>query len=301
MTFQPFQPRVARVVVSTNRVDQTGKTTSEVFQFEQHRMRLAIQEGGGGVFGNMQAKIYGVPLSTMNVIARLQFNANFLSVNDIVNVSVWDDAQSIFLPLFSGMITYPSVEINPPESALTIEANNAGLLWNVVDTPYSNAGPISLSDVLATLAAKGNLGLDFSALIAPVPQCVNLHLTGSPADQISQLLNQYPALSWNVVLNRLRVWPDGKSFSDDAVRIAADTGMVGVPNYNSTGLTCRTLLNPSLTPGRTLQIETGLVDFIDQTRWSCQVVRHVLEPRVPGGAWFSDIAATPWTINDGSK
>lgn len=287
MSINPLQARRVRVTVDVQRSDAHGNPTDFNFVFTEHRMRLSAQLGGGQ-FGNAQVRIAGVPLEAMNRIARLQVEPNALTSTDKVSIDVWTGKD--FQPWFSGMIVWSAVEITPPEAWLVIEANAAGALFNVPDAPaYSNPTPVALSAVLTKLAAYGGMTAELSPTATDY-QCVNLHLSGSPLQQIGALISQFPDLTWDVRLQRVVVYPAAQALDDEPAIVSVQSGLVGYPAYNTTGLTFRTLFDNRLTLGRALDIKTSL-EFVTRSVWTCAVIRHNLEPNVPGGAWFSDVAA----------
>ena len=286
--FQPFIERIARVTVQVTRNDATGKPAPLTYVFEQHRMRIQVRQGGNQ-YGNAHVEVFGVKLSTMNQIARLWLESLTPQNSDTILIEVWDGLT--FVPFFQGVITWSAVDASGmPHVKLVLDANSSMPLMNTPVSPYTNAGPLALSDVLRGVAQSAGFALDYSPA-APTYQVSSVRLTGSPLQQVAQILKGYPALVWDVRLQRLVVWQANAPYGAGAIRIATDTGMIAAPVYSTSGLQIATLFNPRIRPGAGLDVETQF-DYVNRTQWVTSVLAHILEPNVPGGQWTTSLAAT---------
>lgn len=287
MTENVFEERKARVTVTVTRPDANGNQTPTTYTFLQHRMRINVRQGGSQ-YGNAKIEIFGVPLATMNNIARLWLESLTPQNSDTVAIDTFDGND--YVPFFQGVISWSAVNgAGIPAVSLVIEANAAFALMNAKASPYSNAGPVALQDVLTSVIAAQGFALDFSTEIAPI-QCNNVRLTGSPLEQVSGLMRYFPDLVWFVNLQRLVVRKAGAPYSSDAVDISAATGMQRLPVYSSSGLQFDTLFNQKLRPGVACNVTTQF-DFVNRTLWVASVLSHQLEPNVPGGQWTTSCAA----------
>ena len=292
MSFNPYQERAARVTVTVTRPDSTGAQKEQTYTFEQHRMRIGIREGGNQ-FGNLKAEIYGVPLDAMNQIARLWLETLTPQNTDTVKIDVWNGAA--FTPIFQGVVTWSAVDAsNMPDVKLVLEANASFALSNVSASPYTvpDAPPVLLKDALTAIAAPAGFAVDYSDA-APAYSLTNTRVTGSPLTQLGAVLGAFPDLRWFVHLQRIVVLPVQKPFQSDSVRIAADNGMIGNPVYSSSGLQVSTLFNPVIRPGVALDVHS-MFDFVNRTVWVANVIAHQLDVNMPGGQWFTGIAASSY-------
>ena len=290
MTFNPYTERKARVTVNVTRADASGNQTEQTYTFIQHRMRINVRQGGKQ-FGNAHIEIFGVPLATMNNIARLWLESLTPQNTDTVEIDIWQNNQ--YVPFFQGVITWSAVNgAGMPAVSLVIEANASFALMNATASPYANAGPVALSDALTAIAAPQGFSLDYSES-APQYQLTDVRVTGSPMEQIAALMNHFGNLTWFVNLQRIVVRTAGAPFSADSIRIAADNGMQRLPIYSSSGLQLDTLFNPQLRPGVACDIETSL-DFVNRTVWVAAVLAHQLEPNLPGGQWTTSLACNSY-------
>lgn len=287
MPFQPFQERRAQVVVNVTRPDAQGVQTPLTYTFEQHRMLIRVRQGGKQ-FGNVTVQVFGVPLDTMNQIARLWLEALTPQNTDTLAINVWDGTG--FVPFFNGTIAWSAVNAaGMPDVSLDIEANAALAGMNTTASPYANAGPVSLQDVLTQLSGLAGLTLDYAKSAAQY-QMSQVRATGTPIEQIGQIMSQYPDLTWNVNLQRLIVRAALAPIDDDAIRIAGDTGMISYPVYSTSGLQVTTVFDPRIRPGLALDVQTKF-DFVNRTTWVASVLAHSLDVNVPGGRWDTQLAA----------
>lgn len=289
MPFNPFVERRARTTVKVTRPDNAGKQTEHSYTFEQHRQRISLRQGGKQ-YGSAKVEIFGVPLSSMNQIARLWMETLTPQNTDSLSIDVWDGKD--FVPLFQGVITWSAVDASGmPQVKLVIEANASMVLMNTTASPYaSGTGPVALPDALTSIIQPQGFSLDYSDT-ATRYQLTDVHVTGSPLEQVSTLLRHYDELTWFCNLQRLIVRRSKAPFNEDAIRIAADTGLQGYPVYSSSGLQFSTVFNPRLRPGAPLDVQVTDFDFINRTKWVAAVVAHQLDVNVPGGQWTSGIAA----------
>lgn len=287
MSFNPYQTRAARVTVTVQRHDNTGAVQNLTYVFEQHRMRIAVRQGGQQ-YGNAKIEVFGVPLATMNQIARLWLEALTPQNTDSVAIDVWDGDG--FVPFFQGIITWSAVDASAvPNVKLVIEANAGMQLMNMTASPYSNAGPVLLKDALTTIAALGGFAVDYSAS-APAYMLTDVRATGSPLEQIGQLIAHYPDLTYFPNLQRVIVRKANAPYGTDTITISDSTGKMGFPVYSQSGLQFSTLFNPNIYPGVGVNVESTF-DYVNRTTWVAAVIAHSIEPNLPGGQWTTSVAA----------
>lgn len=290
MPYKPFVERRARVTVKISRPDNTGKLVESKFTFEQHRMRIGVRQGGNQ-YGNAKVEVFGVPLASMNQVARLWQGAMTPQNTDSMAIDVWDG--KAFIPLFQGVITWSAVDASGmPQVKLVIEANASMLLMNNTASPYATGtGPIKLSDALTSIIKPQGFSLDYSESATDY-QLTDVHVSGSPLDQVAALLRHYGDLTWFCSLQRLIVRKANAPFDADAIRIASDTGLQGFPVFSSSVLQLATIFNAKLRPGAGLDVHVNDFDFINKTTWIAGVVAHQLDATVPGGMWTTSLAAS---------
>jgi hypothetical protein len=291
MPFNPYTLRSARVTVQVTRPDANGTATAQTYRFQEHRMRIGVRQAGAQ-FGNAKIEIFGVPLQTMNQIARLWLEVLTPVGTDTVQIDVWDGQD--YVPFFQGVIMWSAVNASRmPHVSLDIEANSGSALSLVPSSPYAvGATPVSLKAALTTIAAQGGFSVQYPDTVTQY-QLTQARVTGAPLEQIAQLMDMFPKLTWFTSLQQIVVREALAPVNADAIRVAADTGLMGYPVYSTSGLTLATLFNPKITPGAALDVQTEF-DFVNRTVWVAAVLAHTLEPNVPGGQWTTQIAANSY-------
>lgn len=296
MTFNTLIERRVRVTVTVTRPDASGEQTPDVYTFVQHRMRINVNLGGAQ-YGNARLEIYGVPLDTMNQIARIWQDVLTPITSDTVSIDVWDG--QTYVPFYQGVIAYSYIDPEPmPFVPLVIEANAAYALMAEVMPPYANAGPVKLSDVLKSICAPAGFVVDYSPSTDDYV-LTNVRLTGSAADQVRAAIAQFPNLVFDVSLQRVQVRDSQVSMFADAVPVNAGNGMQKAPRYSTSGVTFTKLFDPLIRPGAALAIDTSIA-YINRTQWIAAVVQHVLEPNYPNGTWATSVAAQGYGKRDGT-
>lgn len=293
----PLFPRRARVTVTVTRPNAGGEERELTYQFEQHRMTIAVSQGGNQ-FGNAKVSIFGVALEAMNKIARLWLEVLSPSNTDTLAIDVWDGSN--FIPFFNGVITWSAVNgASAPHVALEIEANSAMVAMNTVTPPFAQDEPVALADALTAILGPTNLVVDFAPSV-PALQIQKAHLVGTPMQQASTLMSYFPELTWYINLQRFLVRPVNGPLGGDPIAINSGTGMVGYPTYATSGVTVSTLFDPRIRPGAALDIQT-IFDFVNRTKWVAAVLQHSLQPNTPGGQWITQVAAQSYgSKGDGS-
>lgn len=291
MALNPFVPRRARVTVNVTRPNSSGEQKEQSYSFMNHRMKIMVRQGGKQ-FGNAKVEVFGVPLATMNQIARLWLETLTPQNTDTLAIDVWDGED--FVPFFQGVITWSAVDASAmPQVKLVIEANAAMALMNMTASPYANAGPVQLSDVLTSIITPAGFTLSY-AEGAPDYQLVDARVQGAPMEQVAQLMNGFPALTWFINLQQLVVRQANAPFSADSIKISAETGLQGFPVYSTSGLQFSTIFNPRLRPGVALDVSVTDFDFVNRTQWVCAVLAHSLDVNFPNGHWTTAVAANSY-------
>lgn len=289
MATNPLVPRRARVTVNVTRPNSQGEQEDLSYSFMNHRMRIMVRQADKQ-FGNAKVEVFGVPLDTMNQIARLWLESLTPQNTDKLLIDVFDGEG--FVPFFQGVIMWSAVDASAvPQVKLVIEANSSMALMNLAASPYANPEPVLLSDALTQIIKPAGFTLDYSPS-APV-YMVSDRVNGSPLEQVDKLIKGFPDLTWHTSLQRLVVRKINTPFTADPLRIAPDTGLQGFPVYSTSGLQFSTVFNPQLIPGVAVDVITPF-DLVTRTKWVTSVLSHTLDVNVPGGHWSTAAAATSY-------
>ena len=299
-------PRRARVTVKVTRPDAQGAEQALAYTFgwnEQapddpgHRMSILVGQGGG-VWGQAKVSIFGVPLESMNKIARLWLEVLTPTMNDAMEIDVWDGSN--YVPFFRGVITWSAVNASgAPQVALEIEASDAMAAQLSIAPPYSQEGPVDLREAITTILKPAGLEVEFAQSLPAYP-VQKVYAEGTAMQQAETLMRQFPELSYYINLQRFLVRPVNGPLGGDPIPVNKNTGMIGYPTYSTSGVQLATLFDPRIRPGLALDIQT-IFDFVNRTKWVAAVLQHTLQPNTPGGQWMTQIAAQSYgSKGDGS-
>mgnify|MGYP000176773095 CR=1 FL=1 len=283
----PLVERRARITVEVERPNAQGQAQALTYEFIEHRMSIQVTQGGNQ-FGNAKVSIFGVPLASMNQIARLWLETMTPSATDKMRIDVWDGSN--FVPFFSGVITWSAVNASGmPAVALEIEANDSAVGMIQPASPYAQEGPVLMKDALTAILGPIGLVVELAPSV-PTYQLTRIRTTGTPIEQAAQLMSQFPDLTWYINLQRFLVRPVNGPLGGDPIPVNKGTGMIGYPVYSTSGITVGKLFDPQLRPGVALDVQTEF-DFVNRTLWVAAVLQHNLQPNTPGGQWITNIAA----------
>lgn len=293
-----FNPRRARVTVTVSRPDASGAPTPTTYVWSEHRMRIRVQRGGAQV-GNAHVTVYGLTLAAMNNIARLWLQAYTPQNTDTLKIEVYDYRSQQWLTFFFGTITWSAADGSAmPHVGLMIEANASFALSNTPASPYSNPGPVKMSDAVKAVAQIAGFTVDYAAS-APDPELTNVRATGSLQEQLRHLFEHHLDLIYNIALQKVQVRSVNAPLNSDPVTISVETGMQKSPVYSTSGLTIETLFDPRISPGTPLKVES-VFNYVSQTQWVAAVMSDTLDVNLPGGRWDTAIAATQWSTATGA-
>jgi hypothetical protein len=247
------------------------------------RIQCDIAQAGGIAKGQMNLRVFGLPLKLMNALARVGRTLNLGQQQNLVSVSAGDSETGMAV-IYQGSIFSCWADFSSqPESPLWVEAM-AGWWESLAKfTPTSYKGPTSAQVILQNSAAANGKGYQnygvTSVLDSP-------YFAGSAWNQFAMLLkacNCYGTL--DPISDQWVIWPKNGSRSGQIPVIGPRTTAVGYPRYNTTGITLKSLFNPSIILGGNIQVESQLTGAAGV--WTVNNMTHNLESQREGGAWFS--------------
>lgn len=148
----------------------------------------------------------------------------------------------------------------------------------------SYKGAADAGDIMADLASDMGVAFERNG-VSVILQ--NPYFPGTAWAQVQRCAD---AARINYSLDRgvLAIWNrNGSRTPEKVIRIAADTGMVGYPTFNSEGIAVRTLFNPDVTLGSVVDVDTSV--SVAKGQWIAYGVFHTLESETPNGQWFTDV------------
>ena len=268
------------VNLGTGTFGLTGKRTVKLSGL---RIAAVISKAGVPSFNTAQVRIYGAPLSLMNDIATPWEPMPVYRDNTIL-IEAGDDVSGVS-QVFEGGIATAWVDLSAqPDGCIDLMCRTAllGSMQPVPPSSFSGATDVAL--ILSVLAKQ--MGLQFENNGVAGKMLANPYLPGTA---MSQALAAADAAGIEMAIDdrTILIWPrDGARGGPEAI-ISPETGLVGYPAYNGSGIMLRTLFNPALRFGAPFHVRSRIPSA--RGRWYAWSLTHNLRSETPGGAWFSEV------------
>ena len=263
--------------------------SSNQITLEGYRAIVDIDRGGGMMAGTLRAQIYGVSQSDMNACVAYPFQpqrfADGYVFSNIQVFAIDGDQETL---VFTGNIqTAWGNYQNQPEVFLEIVAQSLYEFQLSPVAPTSFNGAFDVATAMGQFATRMNLTLE--------PNGVNVQLKdkylGNTVLEQAKTLAQMANINLYIDPPVLAICPPNTQRNTPQVPILSkDTGMIGYPTFNSQGITVRTLFNPAVKFGGTVQIQSDIPNATGT--FIVRGLAYKLESEKPGGAWFATMLAT---------
>lgn len=258
----------------SNSVELTGLRTS-----------CSITKSGGVSMTQLELRVWGMPLDTMQRLTVLNKLAYEQERSNTVTVMAGDDETGMGV-VFAGTIKEAWADAgNPPDVAFIVSAFTGGLDAVKAVEAVSYAGPVAVDILMASI---GQLMTPPRTLENSGVQTIldNPYLPGTPRDQALAVAR---AARCNMLIDEqiIAIWPLGSTRGGQVLDISPATGLVGYPQFTQNGIAFTLLYTPSLTFGQQINMTSILTAANGQ--WAVAAVQHSLDAEMPGGQWFTRV------------
>lgn len=263
-----------------------GEGNSNAVDITGLRVSCQISRAGGVSMSSMTMRVWGLPLEVMQKLSVLNILAVQQYRRNIITVTAGDDLNGYGVA-FSGEIIEAWVDANSaPDVCFAISATEGRTDAVRPVIPTSFKGPTSIDTLLSSIARQMQPPRAFEN------NGVNVVLDNSyyPGTLSAQIQAIVDAAQCEVYVDNdvLAVWPIGQSREGALLDMSAETGLVGYPQFASTGVTLTALYNPALSFGRKIRLRSALGPPADGD-WVVLRVVHNLDSELPGGQWFTSV------------
>lgn len=256
------------------------------------RVSASINKAGGVSMSQLQMRVYGLDLSTMNKLSTLGKPITEARLNT-VTVTAGDDVKGMAIA-FSGTINSAYVDMRgAPEAMLVVDAITGVLAAYRPLPPVSYPGGADAAVIASGLATQ--MGFSFENNDVSV-QLSTAYYWGDGLTQLAALARD---ANFDYILDdngpgfpTLAIWPKGRARGGLVPLVSAATGMIGYPMYTQQGLAVASQYNASIVNGRPIVVESDLNGANGQ--WLTYSVQHELESETPGGRWETVAQCTFW-------
>jgi hypothetical protein len=244
------------------------------------RVRAHIVKVGGEAFNTLDARIYGMTLSSMNALSTV---GNVISNGrNSVTMTAGDDVSGMS-QVFAGYINNAYADMNAmPDVAFQILGS--GELKSAMTTvpPTTFKGAKSAADVISGLAGQAGLKFENNGVNTILS---NPYFPGTVREQMLACVKA-AGCEWSGVDNGVvSIWPPGGSrVGGDSITVSPSTGMIGYPAFTNNGVMVRTLFNPSVKFGQTFSVQSDIKKA--NGTWNMFTLEYHIESQTPNGAWF---------------
>ena len=262
-----------------------GEDGSNTLDITGLRTSVSITKAGGASMSQMDLRVWGMPLDTMQKLTVLNKLAYAQERSNSVTVKAGDDENGMGV-VFTGTIKEAWADAsNPPDVLFALSAFTAGLDAVKPVTPTSYNGPVAVDVLMASIAAQmtpprtlENSGVQ-TVLDSP-------YLPGTLRDQALAVAR---AARCNMLLDDqvLAIWPLGQVRDGLTLDLSPETGLIGYPQFTQNGIALTVLYTPSLVFGQEIKVTSALAAA--NGSWSVAAVQHNLDAEIPGGQWFTRV------------
>lgn len=250
--------------------------------------------GDAAIMGRLHAQIFGLTASDANSLTSVLWNVPATGENTI-QVYAIDGSQETLV--FLGQILQCwGVYESMPESYVMIEACSGYNQLVQSAPPTSVQADTTVATIMQQLASQMGFQFDNSAGVN-ITVKKGTYLGGTAMEQVRNLARAYRFWVYldNTSPNTLAITPYGKGRQLQVVPvISPETGMIGYPAFNGSGVTLSTLFNPGIVFGGNISVKSAIPKA--NGTWTVVSMTHNLTSQMPGGPWRTDLQATSATL-----
>lgn len=266
---------------------QFGDTLGNTVTLTGLRVLASIAAAGGDAQGQLQLRIYGLPISMINQLTTIGPIATQIRSKNTVLVAA-GDVGSALTTVFEGTIDTAYGDFQgAPDVALNINALSA--LAAAVKPVGANSwkGSVDVAVIMETLADTMGFVFENNGVTA---QLSNPYFPGTALAQVKACAKA-ANIRYSTDLGTLAIWPKNGFREGDIPIISKETGMVGYPLFSSNGMSVHSIFIPNIKGGSKVTVQSTL--SVANGTWIVGNVVHNLESERPGGAWFTQLACYP--------
>ena len=242
--------------------------------------------GGNNAFAQLQLRVYGLSLAHMN-----QFSAGGASSIRFENIDITvlaGDVNGQIGQVFTGGLFSSYIDFSSAPDVAFVCAARAGLFQQAAPSASNSwKGSQNAESLVEALAKSIGFGFENNGAHAVIQ---NQYAYGSVFNQIQTICNA-ANLPFSIENNTVSIWSNGGTKNKNVVYLRPDNGLVGYPAYYQTGFIVKSIYNPLISLGTTV----NLTSVINQANGPFPVLgsTHELSTLTPDGPWFTTAKLAP--------
>ncbi len=247
------------------------------------RANASIVAYNGDAQGQMQLRLYGLPLHMINQLTTIGPIMQERRNNRIL-VAAGDEGGAMST-VYQGTIDSAFGEFQgAPDVVFNITALAAAIQAVKPVGASSYRGSADVATIMQTLAETMGFAFENNGVSV---QLSNPYFPGTALEQVKSCARA-GNIYYTIDRGTLAIWPKTAARVGDPVEVSPETGMVGYPGFSGNGLVLTTLFNPNLALGGQVNVTSSLP--VACGVWNIFSIVHELESETPGGSWFSQIS-----------
>lgn len=250
-----------------------------------YRTSASITKSGGASLSEMQLRVWGLPLDVMQKLTVLNKLAYAEERRNVVTVTAGDDKTGMGV-VFVGTIKEAWADAsNAPDVSFVVSAFTGGVDAIRPVPPTSYNGSVTVETIMGSIAAQ----MDPPRTLENGGVQVTLDSQYLPGTLRDQAVKVAQIAQCNLLIDDtvLAIWPKGKARGGQTLKVSAETGLVGYPQFTQNGIAFSLLFNPSLAFGQQISMKSVLEAA--NGAWVIGAVQHSLDAELPGGQWFTRV------------
>jgi hypothetical protein len=242
-----------------------------------------MQATGGDTHGQLEMRIFGLPLAMINRLTTIGPIMNQIRGQNTISVAVGNDGDAL-TTIFAGTIDRAWADFQAaPDVVLNISslAALAAAVRPVAASSYK--GSADVATIMKDLADHMGFAFENYGVTAKLS---NPYFPGTAYAQMLQCARA-ANINATVDTNSLIIWPKNGVRGTDSPLVSPQTGMVGYPVFASDGMELTSIFLPGAKLGGSITVDSSLTAAVGP--WYLFSVSHTLESLKPGGAWFTSM------------
>lgn len=230
-------------------------------------------------------KIWGMKYEDMAQLSMLSFNP-LESLHNIISIRAGEQGKELSL-VYEGEIIKVSADFNQaPDPCMQIEACSGSYPQEKAMHQVSVEGQAPADQLFAQFTEVAGYGYKNLGVTSSVNNGV---YSGSPMDKIIKLARD---IGCELIVDdsTVIVAPPGHPRDINLTLLNKDTGLIGYPVFNQSGISCRCIFNPNIVYGGLILVQS-IVPRVSGL-WKITKLSHHLSAYTPSnGSWESQLEA----------
>lgn len=214
-------------------------------------MEFEIIKDGMDSLDSVKAVFYNLSEDTMHTLTSLVFKKFAIYANQLTLLAGYDDVKAV---VFKGIISRGIARYGN-DRVLTLEAMAAYGSYMSYAPPKSYNGSTKIQSIMQEICSQEKL--QFKDEQTPARFVNDQVLTGSPVDRLFKMAraaNFIYSLSDGIFTIADKIKKDGKQ----VIVISSETGLLGWPEIDDSGIKFKCLFNPAIQNGAYVKIESSV-------------------------------------------